>query len=82
MSPTAVSVSSSCMSASPKSKSLTEIAAAVREQHVRRLDVAMDDAVRVSVGEGFEHLGGGLERGGVGRARRARIASRSVRPGT
>ena len=51
------------------------------EQHVRRLDVAMDDAVLVSVGQPFEDLGAGLERGGVGQSPE-RIASRSVRPGT
>ena len=65
------------MSARPKSKSLTETPRPVDQQDVRRLDVAVDDAVRVSVREALEHLGGRLERAGVAElARPHRLAQR------
>ena len=65
MSPTAVSVSCSCITARPKSKSFTLVSRAVREENVRRLDVAVDDAVRMGVREPIEDLRAGLEHGSV-----------------
>ena len=61
-SPTAVSVSASSNWARPKSSSLIEIARRFLDEHVRRLDVAVDDPEAVGVRERVEDLRRRLDR--------------------
>ena len=54
--------------------------AALGQQHVRRLDVAVDDAVGVGVSQALEHLGSNLERRRIAHLAGAdRLAQRAAR---
>ena len=65
MSPSAVSVSNSAICASPKSRSRTSIDLRLGEEHVRRLDVAVDDPAAMGVRERIRDLRRDLDRGAV-----------------
>ena len=56
--------------------------AALRQQHVRRLDVTVDDPAPVSVREGLENLGRKPRSRVASSSSPLRSASRNVRPGT
>ena len=80
-SPVAVSVSASAKLREAEVEQPHRDLLALGEEHVRGLDVAVDDPARVRVGERVEHLRRRLDGGRVVELA-ARIASRSVWPGT